>query len=67
MERPKTGPCGRETANRCFIGEQLGNVRDKGPAEGFGKRLKNCKVVQMNSGLHYMQEEESDAKPWLAI
>jgi haloalkane dehalogenase len=39
-------------------------------AEGFAKRLKNCRVVQLNSGLHYLQEDHPDViganiKEWL--
>jgi len=29
-------------------------------AEGFVKGLKNCKVVQLSSGLHYLQEDHPD-------
>ena len=29
-------------------------------AEGFAKGLKNCKVVQLSSGLHYLQEDHPD-------
>jgi len=39
-------------------------------AESFAKRLKNCRVVQLNSGLHYLQEDHPDVigsniKEWL--
>ena len=39
-------------------------------AENFAKRLKNCRVVQLNSGLHYLQEDHPDVigsniKEWL--
>jgi haloalkane dehalogenase len=29
-------------------------------AEGFAKQLSNCKVVQLSSGLHYLQEDHPD-------
>jgi haloalkane dehalogenase len=29
-------------------------------AEGFRKQLKNCRVVQLSSGLHYLQEDHPD-------
>ena len=39
-------------------------------AEGFAKSLKNCRVVQLSSGLHYLQEDHPDViganiKEWL--
>jgi haloalkane dehalogenase len=39
-------------------------------AESFSKRLKNCKVVQLNSGIHYLPEDHPDViggsvKEWL--
>jgi haloalkane dehalogenase len=39
-------------------------------AESFAKRLKNCRVVQLSSGLHYLQEDHPDViganiKEWL--
>jgi haloalkane dehalogenase len=39
-------------------------------AEGFAKGLKNCRVVQLSSGLHYLQEDHPDViganvKEWL--
>jgi haloalkane dehalogenase len=39
-------------------------------AESFAKGLKNCKVVQLSSGLHYLQEDHPDViganvKEWL--
>jgi haloalkane dehalogenase len=39
-------------------------------AETFAKRLKNCRVVQLNSGIHYLQEDHPDViganiKEWL--
>jgi len=39
-------------------------------AENFAKRLKNCRVVQLSSGLHYLQEDHPDViganiKEWL--
>jgi haloalkane dehalogenase len=39
-------------------------------AEGFARRLKNCKVVHLTSGLHYLQEDHpeeigEDIKEWL--
>jgi haloalkane dehalogenase len=38
--------------------------------ENFAKRLKNCRVVQLSSGLHYLQEDHPDVigttvKEWL--
>ena len=39
-------------------------------AEKFAKGLKNCKLVQLSSGLHYLQEDYPDViganiKEWL--
>jgi haloalkane dehalogenase len=39
-------------------------------AEGFVKSLKNCRIVQLSSGLHYLQEDHPDViganiKEWL--
>jgi haloalkane dehalogenase len=39
-------------------------------AESFVKGLKTCKVVQLSSGLHYVQEDQPDViganvKEWL--
>ncbi len=39
-------------------------------AENFAKGLKNCRVVQLSSGLHYLQEDHPDVigttvKEWL--
>ena len=39
-------------------------------AESFAKGLKNCSVVQLSSGLHYLQEDHPDViganiKKWL--
>jgi haloalkane dehalogenase len=39
-------------------------------AESFAKGLKNCRVVQLNSGIHYLQEDHPDVigarvKEWL--
>lgn len=39
-------------------------------AESFAKNLKNCRVVQLNSGIHYLQEDHPDVigahiKEWL--
>ena len=39
-------------------------------AESFAKGLKNCKLVQLGSGLHYLQEDHPDViganvKEWL--
>jgi haloalkane dehalogenase len=39
-------------------------------AESFAKRLKNCRVVQLSSGLHFLQEDHPDViganiKEWL--
>ena len=39
-------------------------------AESFSQRLKSCRVVQLNSGLHYLQEDHPDViganiKEWL--
>ncbi|MGO4211103.1 haloalkane dehalogenase [Terriglobus sp. 2YAB30_2] len=39
-------------------------------AEGFTKNLKNCEVVQLRSGLHYLQEDHPDViganiKEWI--
>lgn len=39
-------------------------------AENFAKELKNCRVVQLSSGLHYLQEDHADViganvKEWL--
>jgi haloalkane dehalogenase len=30
-------------------------------AESFAKSLKNCRVVQLSSGVHYLQEDHPDA------
>jgi haloalkane dehalogenase len=40
-------------------------------AESFAKELKNCRLVQLSSGLHYLQEDHPDViganiKEWLA-
>ena len=29
-------------------------------AESFVKRLKNCRVVQLSSGIHYLQEDQPE-------
>ena len=39
-------------------------------AEIFAKRLKNCRVVQLSSGIHYLQEDSPEVigaavKEWL--
>jgi len=39
-------------------------------AEGFSKEIKNCRVVQLSSGIHYLQEDHPDViganvKEWL--
>ena len=39
-------------------------------AESFAKELKNCRVVQLSSGIHYLQEDHPDViganvKEWL--
>jgi haloalkane dehalogenase len=39
-------------------------------AESFAKQLKNCKLVELTSGLHYLQEDHPDVigasiKKWL--
>lgn len=39
-------------------------------AEAFTKELKNCRLVQLNSGIHYLQEDHPDViganiKEWL--
>lgn len=39
-------------------------------AENFAKEMKNCRLVQLSSGLHYLQEDHSDViganiKEWL--
>jgi len=39
-------------------------------AENFAKGLKNCRVVQLSSGIHYLQEDHPDViganvKEWL--
>jgi haloalkane dehalogenase len=39
-------------------------------AESFAKGLKNCRLVQLSSGLHYLQEDHPDViganfKEWL--
>lgn len=39
-------------------------------AENFAKRIKNCRLVQLSSGLHYLQEDHPDViganvKEWL--
>jgi haloalkane dehalogenase len=39
-------------------------------AEQFAKGLKNCRIVQLSSGLHYLQEDHPDViggniKEWL--
>jgi haloalkane dehalogenase len=39
-------------------------------AQNFAKGLKNCRVVQLSSGLHYLQEDHPDVigatvKEWL--
>jgi haloalkane dehalogenase len=39
-------------------------------AESFAKRLKNCRLVQLSSGLHFLQEDHPDVigsniKEWL--
>jgi haloalkane dehalogenase len=39
-------------------------------AESFAKKLKNCRVMQLSSGIHYLQEDHPDViganiKEWL--
>jgi haloalkane dehalogenase len=39
-------------------------------AESFAKGLKNCRVLQLSSGIHYLQEDHPDVigatiKEWL--
>jgi haloalkane dehalogenase len=30
-------------------------------AESFAKGLKNCRIVQLDSGIHYLQEDSAEA------
>jgi haloalkane dehalogenase len=52
-----------------FVGDP-GALISPAFAEGFAKGLKNCKVVRLSSGLHYLQEDHPDVigvtiKGWL--
>jgi haloalkane dehalogenase len=52
-----------------FVGDP-GALISPAFAEGFAKQLKNCRVVRLNSGLHYLQEDHPDViganiKEWL--
>jgi haloalkane dehalogenase len=52
-----------------FVGNP-GALTSPAFAEGFAKRLQNCTVVQLSSGLHYLQEDHPDViganiKEWL--
>ena len=52
-----------------FVGNP-GALVSPGFAEIFAKGLKNCRVVQLSSGIHYLQEDHPDViganvKEWL--
>lgn len=52
-----------------FVGDP-GALISPAFAASFAKKLKNCRVVQLNSGLHYLQEDHPDVigatvKEWL--
>ena len=52
-----------------FVGDP-GALISPAFAESFAKELKNCRVVQLSSGLHYLQEDHPDViganiKEWL--
>jgi haloalkane dehalogenase len=52
-----------------FVGNP-GALTSPAFAESFAKGLKNCRVVQLSSGLHYLQEDHPDViganiKEWL--
>jgi haloalkane dehalogenase len=52
-----------------FVGNP-GALISPAVAEGFVKSLKNCRIVQLSSGLHYLQEDHPDViganiKEWL--
>ena len=52
-----------------FVGNP-GALISPGFAESFAKGLKNCRLVQLSSGLHYLQEDHPDiiganVKEWL--
>ncbi len=52
-----------------FVGDP-GAIISPAFAESFAKGLKNCRVVQLSSGLHYLQEDHPDViganiKEWL--
>ena len=52
-----------------FVGNP-GAIISPAFAESFAKVLKNCRVVQLSSGIHYLQEDHPDViganiKEWL--
>ena len=52
-----------------FVGNP-GAIISPAFAESFAKGLKNCRVVQLSSGIHYLQEDHPDViganiKDWL--
>jgi haloalkane dehalogenase len=52
-----------------FVGDP-GAIVSPAFAESFAKGLKNCRLVQLSSGLHYLQEDHPDViganiKEWL--
>jgi haloalkane dehalogenase len=52
-----------------FVGNP-GSLVSPAFAEKFAKELKNCKLVQLGSGLHYLQEDHAEVigttvKEWL--
>ena len=39
---------------------KLAEAKSPAFAESFAKGLKNCRVVQLSSGIHYLQEDHPD-------
>jgi len=59
----------RLTRSLLFVGNP-GAIVSPAFAENFAKGLKNCRLVQLSSGLHYLQEDHPDVigatvKEWL--
>ena len=44
----------------CFSLGIQGALISPAYAESFAKSLKNCRVVQLSSGIHYLQEDHPD-------
>ena len=55
---------------KLLFGGNPGGLISPAFAESFAKGLKNCRVVQLSSGIHYLQEDHPEAigaavKEWL--